>query len=54
MISFFIIAGLAFGIAYWISSSGLEYWRSIVGFLLACAIGWIGGGLAAGAAMSFF
>ncbi len=43
MISILLVAGIAYGIAYWISSTGLAYWRAFVGFMLGFSIGWFGG-----------
>ena len=45
MIGYLIIAGIGYGIAFWISSRGLAWWISVVGFFLALIIGWLGGGL---------
>lgn len=44
MISFLLVAGIAYGIAYWISSTGLAYWRAFVGFMLGFITAWLGGG----------
>jgi hypothetical protein len=35
MLDFVLTAGIAYGISYWVSSTGLAYWRPIVGFMLA-------------------
>ena len=35
MLDFLLTAGIAYGIAYWVSSTGPAYWRPIVGFMLA-------------------
>jgi Tfp pilus assembly protein PilE len=35
MLDFLLPAGIAYGIASWVSSTGLAYWRPIVGFMLA-------------------
>lgn len=45
MIGYLLIAGIGYGVAFWISSRGVAYWRSVVGFLLALVVGWLGGGL---------
>lgn len=43
MISFLLVAGIAYGIAYLISSTGLAYWRAFVGFMLGLITAWLGG-----------
>jgi hypothetical protein len=45
MISYVLIAGIAYGIAYWISLTGMAIWRAVVGFLIALVVGWLGGTL---------
>lgn len=45
MISYLLIAGIAYGIAYWISSAGMAIWRAVVSFLIALVVGWLGGTL---------
>ena len=45
VIGYLLIAGIGYGVAFWISSRGVEYWRSVVGFFLALVVGWLGGGL---------
>nr|WP_326527948.1 hypothetical protein [Rhodoferax sp.] len=43
MLAYFLVAGLAFGLAYWITGTGPALWRAIVGALLGLIIGWVGG-----------
>lgn len=45
MISYLLIAGIAYGIAYSISSTGMAIWRAVVSFLIALVVGWLGGTL---------
>jgi len=35
MLSFLAIFGIAYGIAYWVTSTGLSAWRAVAGFLSA-------------------
>lgn len=53
-LAYTLIAGMAYGIAYWISSTGPAYWRSITGFLLALFVGWFGGVLFSALVFSLF
>lgn len=45
MLPILLIGGLAYGIAYWISSTGLAYWRAILGFTVAFVAAWLGGSI---------
>lgn len=45
MLGFILVTGIGFGIAWWIASLGLAYWRSIVGFLSGLIVSWFGGSL---------
>ncbi len=45
MLPYLLIVGLAYGIAYWISSTGLAYWRATLGFTVAFVAAWLGGTL---------
>lgn len=38
-----LIGALGFYIAYWISSTGLAYWRAVAGFAVAFIVSWVGG-----------
>lgn len=53
MLAFLLITGIAFGIAYWFSSTGLELWRSVAGFFLAFMVAWFGGAALASFLFSF-
>lgn len=43
MLPILLTVGLAYGIAYWISSTGLAYWRATLGFTVAFVVAWLGG-----------
>ncbi len=43
MLPFVLIAGIAYGVSYWICSTGAPVWRAIVGFLIAFLAGWFFG-----------
>ncbi len=44
MLAYSVIAGIAFGIAYWIcSTGGASTWRAVVAFVVAQICGWLGG-----------
>lgn len=51
MLGFILVTGIGFGLAWWIASTGLAYWRSIAGFLTAFIFSWIGGGIVIGAVL---
>ncbi len=51
MLGFILVTGIGFGIAWWIASTGLAYWRSIAGFITAFIFSWIGGGIVIGAVL---
>lgn len=38
-----LMGALGFYIAYWISSTGLAYWRAVAGFAVAFMVSWVGG-----------
>jgi hypothetical protein len=42
MLYFVLAASISYGLAYLISSTGLEYWRSAVGMLSGCILGFLG------------
>lgn len=42
--AFLLIGGIAYHIAYWITLTGIAYWRSFVAFVLAFISAWLGGG----------
>ena len=42
-LAYLLIAGMAYCIASWISSTGPSYWRSTTAFILALIGGWLGG-----------
>lgn len=43
MFSFLLIAAIAYGVAFWIASTGAPVWRAVVGFSIALVVGWVGG-----------
>lgn len=43
MLGYFLVAGIAFGLAYWITGTGSALWRAIAGAFLGLIIGWVGG-----------
>ena len=47
MLGYILVAGSGFGIAWWIASTGLAYWRSAVGFLTGFIVSWLVGSLLA-------
>lgn len=51
MLGFILVTGIGFGIAWWIASTGLAYWRSIAGFITGFIFSWIGGGIVIGAVL---
>lgn len=42
--AFLLIGAMAYQIAYWITLTGIAYWRSFVAFVLAFIAAWLGGG----------
>ena len=47
MLGYILVAGSGFGIAWWIASTGLAYWRSAVWFLTGFIVSWLVGSLLA-------
>lgn len=43
MLAYILIVVIAYGIAYWITSTGPNLWRSIIGFSLSFFVAWFGG-----------
>lgn len=43
MIPVLVIGSIAYGISYWICSTGTPVWRAIFGFLIGFLVGWVGG-----------
>lgn len=47
MLAYMLIVAIAYGVAYGITSTGINLWRAILGFALAFFVAWFGGSLLA-------
>ena len=42
MLAYMLIVAIAYGVAYGITSTGINLWRAILGFALAFFVAWFG------------